>query len=464
LLPIHKILMTILLVAALGATATGAAGRPAQAAPAETGPVQVILTLRDQASLADLAPQGGSDRAGRQQAVLHALQDKAAHSQAPVLRRLRQMQAGGGVTRVRPLWITNAVAVSGSPQAVAELARLPEVAQVSEDHPLKLADSIITSTAAVSTGVQRVRAVPVWLAGYTGEGVVVANLDSGVSLNNPDLAARWRGGSHSWLDLHAEHPQPVDLAGSHTGHGTNTMSIMVGTDTGVAPGAQWIAVKLFSDAGSATLSDALLGFQWVLDPDGDPATGDGAQVVNNSWTFNSTGCPEDIPALHQALQAMLAADVLPIFSAGNYGFDRPATDTSPGNYPEAFAVGSIDFDNQLSYFSSQGPTSCRPDGRFPDLVAPGEDVAVQDPYGGLTTNRGTSFSAPYVAGALALLLEAFPDLTAAEQRQILLDSAYDLGPAGFDTLFGAGRLDVFTAYRQLGGVGPHQYILIQIYK
>lgn len=462
-LSIQKFLTTILLAAALGATATGAAGQPAQAAPpAETPPARVILTLRDQASLADLAPQGGADRAGRQQAVLHALQAKAANGQAAVLRRLRLMQAGGGVTRVQTLWITNAVAVTGSPQAIAELARLPEVAQVSEDRPLKLAESSIPP-GAVSTGVQRVRAVPIWLAGYTGEGVVVANLDTGVSLNNPDLAARWRGGSHSWLDLHAEHPQPVDLSSGSTGHGTNTMSIMVGAGTGVAPGAQWIAVKLFSDAGSASLSDALLGFQWVLDPDGDPATDDGAQVVNNSWTFKKTGCSED-PALHQALQAMLAADVLPVFSAGNYGFGNPSTDTSPGNYPEAFAVGSIDFDNQLSYFSSQGPTTCRTDGRFPDLVAPGEDVAVQDPYGGLTTNSGTSFAAPYVSGALALLLEAFPDLTAAEQRQVLIDSARDLGPAGFDSRFGAGRLDVFAAYQQLGGLGPHQTILVQIYK
>jgi len=150
-----------------------------------------------------------------------------------------------------------------------------------------------------------------------------------------------------------------------------------------------------------------------------------------------------------------------VFSAGNFGGYGSPSDTTPGNFVEAFAVGSVTSTDELSYFSSQGPTTCRP-AIFPDVVAPGSNVYVQTTTGSLTTNNGTSFAAPQVAGALALLLEAYPNLTAEQQRQILINSARDLGAAGPDVYFGAGRLDVINAYHMLGGQGPHQINLLFI--
>lgn len=437
-----------------------------RAAPADTPPVQVIVSLRDQAELSTAALERQPNRAARQAAVINTLRNKAAATQPAVIQRLRQLQASGGVKNFQPLWMINALAVTGSEEAIAELSRLPEVERVTEDYALKLADSSVNPDSQdftwATTSLRKIHAAPVWIAGYTGEGIVVANVDTGVSLENPDLAARWRGGDNSWFDVHAQHLLPADASGGDTGHGTNTMSIMLGSNIGVAPGAKWIAAKLFNDAGGATVSNAIQAYQWVLDPDGDPATADGAHVVNSSWTFGATGCIE-FEDLHLVLQTMLAADVLPVFAGGNLGNYGWTSDTSPGNYIEAFAVGSIDADDTRSFFSSQGPNSCRPDTTFPDLVAPGHTVAVQDPYGFYTTNSGTSFSAPHVAGALALLLDAFPDLTAEQQRQALLSSAYDLGEPGPDNNFGAGRLDVLRAYRWLGGEGPYQYILMPIY-
>jgi bacillopeptidase F len=110
-------------------------------------------------------------------------------------------------------------------------------------------------------------------------------MDTGVDALHPDLAAKWRGGGNSWYDPHGEHATtPYDP----TGHGTQTMAIMVGgaaggTAIGMAPDASWIAVKMYNDAGEATYSDIHLAFQWLLDPDGDLNTVDAPDVVNASW-------------------------------------------------------------------------------------------------------------------------------------------------------------------------------------
>jgi subtilisin family serine protease len=417
----------------------------------------MILTLRDQVSLADLAVQSRPGQAASSEALIRALKAKAETAQPALLKRLRQLEAAGEITAIEPLWMINAVAVTGSTAAIEEVSQRSEVRKASEDYLIRLTDRVSPLPMAVGpanpvVNLSQVQAPLVWMAGVTGKGIIVANLDTGVSLQNRDLAARWRGGSNSWFDVNGEHLLPTDS----DGHGTETMSIMVGTNSGVAPGARWIAVKLFNDAGEGTLSGAIQGYQWILDPDGNPATPDGAQVVNNSWGFDVPGCFDDAP-LHQALQTLLAANVLPVFAAGNLGYDGlPPSDTSPANFAEAFAVGSIDYDNSLSYFSSQGPTACRAKTIFPDLVAPGNMVPVQGIFGDWGYNSGTSFSAPHVAGSLALLLEAFPHLTAEEQRQALIRGAVDLGQPGPDNSFGAGRLDALFSFHLVGGQGPYQ--------
>ena len=111
-----------------------------------------------------------------------------------------------------------------------------------------------------------------------------------------------------------------------------------GTAIGVAPGAQWISARIFDDGGHSSVTAVHQAYQWLLDPDGNPATDDAPAVVNNSWTFTSLGCHLEF---EHDLQALRAAGILPIFAAGNSG---PGTSTSlsPGNNPSAFAVGATD--------------------------------------------------------------------------------------------------------------------------
>jgi len=307
-----------------------------------------------------------------------------------------------------------------------------------------------------------IRAPDLWALGYIGQGIVVANMDSGVDINHPDLASTWRGGSNSWHDVHGQHPTtPFDAAGPTTGHGTRSMGLMVAGDAsgfalGVAPGARWIAVKVWDDAGNALISDFTLGFQWLLDPDGNPSTDDVPHVINNSWGFDQQAGSCD--TVFQAdIQALQAAGIAVVFSAGNSGTQGPGSDVSPANNPEGYGVGAVDNTQSVSSFSSRGPSAC--DGTFfPEVVAPGEQVWTTDVGGGgtpsITQAVGTSFAAPHVAGAMAALLSAFPDASFAHLQSALIQSAQDLGLPGADNDYGNGLIDLLAAYNHLLACPP----------
>ncbi|MBD3782199.1 MAG: S8 family serine peptidase [Micrococcales bacterium] len=286
----------------------------------------------------------------------------------------------------------------------------------------------------------------------TGTGVVVASLDSGVGLANPDLAASYRGGTNSWFDPYGQHAAgPVDL----TGHGSAVMGVMVGdvdaqSPYGMAPGARWIAARIYDDAGNATLSAIHQAFQWVLDPDHDPTTDDAPDVVNLSWALG-TGAGCDL-SVQPDLAALRAAGILPVAAAGNFG-PAAGSSASPANYPEALSVGAVTATNTQWMFSSSGPSTCGGRSRvFPDLVAPGVNVLATDQYGSYSYVDGTSVAAPHVSGAAALLLQGRPTLTPDALAAALTSTAQDLGTAGPDDVFGAGLVDVAAADATLGTV------------
>jgi hypothetical protein len=136
-----------------------------------------------------------------------------------------------------------------------------------------------------------------------------------------------------------------------------------------------------------------------------------------------------------------------VFSAGNYG-PTPGTVLSPANNPEAFAVGATSDADVIDPSSSRGPSACA-QAVAPKLVAPGVSVRTTDLYGLYLDVSGTSIAAPHAAGALALLLGAFPGLSADRQEAALQSGAVDLGAAGPDNDYGSGRLDVLAAYQWL---------------
>ncbi|MFA6901566.1 MAG: S8 family serine peptidase [Gallionellaceae bacterium] len=388
-----------------------------------------------------------ADRSRRDTRLVKALRDKAAATQGGH----RVFLENQGARRLRELWLINGLAVTANASVIRKLAARPGIESIRLDSTLQAPVTTYGSAAPPEWNLNMVHAPEVWALGFSGTGVVVANMDTGVDYAHPDLAAQWRGGGNSWYDPHGEHATPHDSSG----HGTQTMAIMVGgaaggTAIGMAPAARWIAAKLYNDAGVASYSDIHLAFQWLLDPDGDLGTVDAPDVVNASWGLAGTA-GQCITEFSADIAALKTAGIAVAFAAGNDG-PAPLTSLSPANNVQGFAAGGVDAAQAIASFSSRGQSAC--DGTvYPKLVAPGVNVNTADlSFGGLplyTVVSGTSYAAPHAAGAMALLAGAFPSAGVAQLETALTQSAHDLGVVGEDNSFGYGLADVQAAYQLL---------------
>lgn len=423
----------------------------ALAARAPQDEIAVIVTLADRV---DPGMYAAADRSARDTRLVRALQEKAAATQGGV----RTYLMNRGARQFRELWVINGFAVVARASVILQLASFPGVERIGLDALLEAPVTTSGTPAAPEWNLDTVHAPALWAQGFTGSGIVVANMDTGVDPMHPDLAAKWRGGANSWYDPHGEHATPYD----RTGHGTQTMGIMVGgaaggTAIGMAPDARWIAVKLYDDAGFASYSDIHLAFQWLLDPDGDLGTVDAPDVVNASWGLVGTA-GQCVAEFATDIEVMKAAGIAVAFAAGNDG-PAPLTSLSPGNNPQVLSAGAVDASLAVADFSSRGPSAC--DGSvYPKLAAPGVDIHTADlSFGGLpqyVVVSGTSYAAPHAAGAMALLAGAVPHASVAQIEAALTAGARDLGVAGEDNSYGYGLADVQAAYQLLGAAAPNQ--------
>lgn len=215
---------------------------------------------------------------------------------------------------------------------------------------------------------------------------------------------------------------------------------------GVAPGAKWIAAKAWNDKGESTTSTIHEIFQWFMDPDGDPATDDAPDLVNNSWSLEDKlfdifpCCKLDF---RDDITAWRMAGIIPVFSAGNSG-PWFFTGESPGNYPETIAVGATDLLDSVAFFSSRGPGNCDLS-IFPDITAPGVAILSSAPDGNYRSVSGTSQASPHVAGTIALMLNANPNLNIDEIESVLKTTATPLGFFHPNFTYGWGQLNALEA-------------------
>ena len=405
--------------------------------------ISVIVTLAEKA---DIKPFKDKPKSLRRAGIVTALKNKTNLMQGPLKAHLE----GRGAKKIKSLWLINGMAVTARVDVIEGLANFPEIESMRLDGVIHAPEVTLDVAATPEWNVGAIRAPDLWTLGFTGTGVVVANMDTGVDLDHPDLQAKWRGGMNSWYDPNGEHDTPYDA----DGHGTGTMGVMVGGDAGgtaigVAPGAEWIAVKIFNDAGVASLIAVHEGFQWLLDPDGNPATDDAPDVVNNSWGLDES-LNKCLTEFEADVEVLRASGIAVVFSAGNSG-PSSSSSLSPANYPQGFAAGAVDVTLSIASFSSRGPSACDST-IFPEVVAPGVNIRTSDvTFGGVFPNSyatvsGTSFAAPHVTGAMALLLSAFPNLTVSELEFALKQSAFDLGTTGGDNAYGYGLIDLWAAY------------------
>lgn len=420
-------------------TVQGSSGQ----ATAAAGTMQTVLVyLKTQADLhvASLPVEP----IARRTAVVSRLQSVAAESQTDMRRQLARWQAEGRVRRVYPYWIVNGLLVEGSADALAQLAQRPDVARITPDTRWQLISTSLhlAEPPAAPWGVTQIGALKAQAGlGLEGQGVIIASMDTGVDWQHPALAVNYRGrdgdhGDHNgnWYD--AVNPTNTVPFDPH-GHGTHVLGTAVGQlGLGVAPGARWIAVRIFDADGFTTLSAVHAGFEWLLAPAGDPALA--PDIVNGSWgsePYSAEWLPD--------IAALRAAGILPVFAAGNAG-PFSMTVGAPAAYTDTLAVGASDDRDAVVWFSSVGPSvwTSQPQ---PALVAPGAAVLSAFPGNRYALASGTSMAAPHVSGAAALLWQANPSLSADQLTHILTATARPLGAIQPNPAGGWGRLDAYAA-------------------
>lgn len=396
---------------------------------AAEGSADFIVRFTDQA---DLSPAYSMDWDARGEFVYNTLRDTAANSQV----NGKAILDGAGL-RYQTFIAGNELYVwSGTSAEANALAALPEVSTIRATRtfyvdpvyvtsPLAnikwagdyLANNTLTTVGnspdALAWGIVNTKADQFWSTfAMQGDGIKVANIDTGVQWNHPalDQAFACPGdptNSSCWSD-------PSNICGAagacdNAGHGTHTMGTMVADDdpvltwqAGMAPNATWIACK---GCESNSCSDYALNTcaDWILAPGGNPINR--PDVVNNSW-----GGGGGDPWYLAKVQAWSAAGTFPAFSAGNnYSCNAMG---SPGDYQESFASAAHNSSNVIADFSSKGPSPFGHDPYTkPNISAPGVNVCSSVPGSGWSCGySGTSMASPHSAGAVALLWSCNPAL------------------------------------------------------
>jgi subtilisin family serine protease len=447
-------------------------------------PISVIVHMTEQANISELDAALHNSRATRQvrhREVVHALQ-QAAQSQEPLLNELSGRKRVGGVIGFKSYWISNLLVVYAAKAEIERIASRPDVdvvelnfepeliAPVSDGHDSPVpTEADATRGIGVTPGLRAINAPQVWYElGFKGEGRLIGSCDTGVDGNHPALADRWRGNFHPWQECWLDVVGTTsDFPSDYNDHGTHTTGTMCGMapdDTvGVAWEAQWIACNPIDQGVSPDFdNDIITVYEWFADPDGDPYTVDDVpDVIQNSWRIHEgfTGDYVDCDTRWWAvIDNCEAMGVVTIWSAGNEGPSAhtigspPDRATTPTN---CFSVGAVDATNYswpfpIASFSSRGPSGCDapPENLIkPEVVAPGYEVYSSVPGGGFEQYlwNGTSMSGPHVAGTVALMRQANPDLEVEAIKLILLETAIDMGAAGEDNTFGWGFIDAYAA-------------------
>ena len=436
--------ISIGIVVALAFAPAALAGKVEQRGLADTTAgkqASFLVELRAQADLSKAYAIKDQDARGWY--VYRTLKAEAERTQAP----LRALIQARGVS-FRSYWAANVIAVHGGDRALVEqLAARRDVGEIEANDPLRgvvekeappelNAFLALRAPATVEPGVAKVHAPQLWARGFTGQGIVIGNQDTGVRWTHTALKPHYRGWNgasadhnYNWHDsIHSPLAGTANPCGyssqvpcDDNGHGTHTTGTTSGDDgagnqIGVAPGAKWIGChNMDQNVGRPeTYTEC---FQWFIAPTNlsnqNPRPDLRPHVINNSW-----GCPtiEGCAAgtLRTIVENTEAAGIFVEGSAGNSGPLCSTVADPPAIYDATFTTGAIQSSTgRLADFSSRGPVLVDGSNRLkPDVVAPGVGVrssswVTDSTYASL---NGTSMAGPHVVGVVALLWSARPEL------------------------------------------------------
>jgi len=429
------------------------------------------------------------------QYVYMRLRELARASQAEIIAELDAQQA-----EYRAYWVINALWAKGDLALVQTLAQRTDVQSIIANPSVKMEAPVEMDYEAGNTknnvtewGLQMINADDVWALGYHGEGVVIGGQDTGYDWTHPALQAKYRGWNddaiedhnHNWHDaIHEENPNTnegnpcgfdVDFPCDDSSHGTHTMGTMVGDDEagnqiGVAPNARWIACRNMEE-GWGTPATYIECFEWFIAP--TDLNGENADPTKAPHVFaNSWGCPEiegcnpsNFAVMEQVVNNVKNAGIVIVTSAGNAGNQCSTVSSPAAIYENSFSVGATRQNDTIAGFSSRGPVAVDGSGRLkPNISAPGTGVRSSVLNGGYAAYSGTSMAGPHVAGVVALLISAKPELAGQvdEIEDILEQSAVakftnencgDVpGTNVPNNTYGYGRIDALAAVNLALGI------------
>ena len=443
---------------------------------------ECIIVLSDQADLSGAAAL--TTKAAKGRFVRDALFNKSQATQGPIVKMLQERGL-----EYRSFYIVNALWVKGRAEDVMALAERADVARIEGNPEVRNYPNPLPAKAApepdpdapatVEQGIAYTNAPAVWATGVLGQGVVVGDGDTGFRWEHNAIKPHYRG----WNGITADHnynwhdaihtgggicgpnsPQPCD----DSGHGTHTMGTAVGDDgggnqIGMAPGAKCVGCRNM-DQGVGTPARYMECFEFFLAPypvGGTVAQGDPSKapdLTTNSWECPaSEGCSPT--TLQATVEAQRAAGIMCVVAAQNSGPSCSTVQNPPGIYDAAYSIGALNNGTDtIASFSSRGPVTSDGSMRLkPDLSAPGTNV--RSSYNSSNTSyaflSGTSMATPHVAGAVALLWSAHPELknNISATEDILNSSAHHIlsnscdsgAPTTPNNTFGNGRLDILAA-------------------
>lgn len=428
--------------------------------------------------------------------VVSRLKQQAESTQADLIGLLEELELNGLVADIRPLWIVNAVNCTADRTVIESLAQRRDVMAVCPCETFRYAfdDETLPTPRGdgreIAENVLMVNADQVWAQGYTGQGVLVAIIDTGVNMNHADLQGRfWDGGTaypNHGYDFSTNDNDPSD----DRGHGTHAAGTICGTgtsgtQTGVAPDATLMVLKVFNGEVSE-ITYWIEAMQFAVEHGADVLSMSLGQPLPNA---------EAKRMLRQACDNTLAAGVVASVCAGNsrqmqslipvpYNVWSPADCPPPHLHPDqmvnaggtscVISVGAVDFNDNIAYFSSIGPVLWTDVAEYndypytagsntaiglirPDVCAPGVDIKSLDysTVNGYCLKKGTSMATPCVTGTIALMLSKDPELTPEQIDEILERTAVPLSEHKSNS-FGSGRIDALAAVNAVGYDGSNE--------
>ena len=452
--------------------------------------IRINITLTEQFETQELiARVEGMDKNDRRIYVVSALKDFSKNSQKGVIVQLKDMQRNKMVKNLTTYWIANVINCYATPATIMELNKRKDIKEIDYDEYRLLLDPAERKNAFPEKGfngsreitwnVLKINADDVWMLGFDGDGVIVSVIDTGVNYDHEDLQDHlWESDDYPnhGYDFANNDNDPMD----DDGHGTHCAGTVAGdgtagSQTGVAPGASIMCMKVLDANGSGYESSVWSAVELSVEQ--------GADVLSLSLGWQHDWDPNR-QVWRQTFDNVLAAGVIAAVAAGNEGDEQssypiPDNIRTPGDCPPPWlnpdqtliggissvvCIGATTSSDEISSFSSQGPVDWSAISTYndypyqpeiglirPDVCTPGSNIkslAYDNNTGYASGWSGTSMATPAAAGVMALMIQKHNQIEPSEICRILEETTLVL-QQGKNNVTGSGRVDALAAIEEI---------------